>query len=106
MHILSKMSLLVVLAVGLVSCGKDEMVAVDRSSGFDVFVENYNGYIIDWLQRELKQVEAQEVSLQKELDDEAATENEKAITRKEMESLATTRTKLKFLGGNTPSTIR
>ncbi len=73
------------------SCG-DEVVKVDRPTGFKEFVTNYNDYISDWLEEQMIEINEQHAKLDKKLS-ETSTPEETVAINKELKILLRSREK-------------
>ncbi len=67
------------------SCGEDQ-VKVDRPTGFEDFVSNYNVFIAEWLQKQMVSLNEQHLELEKELA-AASTADEKAPIEKKIKAV-------------------
>lgn len=89
-NLILKCSLLL-MPLGFLSCSEDA-VKMNRSSGYEDFVSNYNDYISEWLEEQLITIDENKLELEKKIA-VAASPEVKAALEKELESVVRSRAK-------------
>ncbi|MEO1856790.1 MAG: ABC transporter substrate-binding protein [Rubritalea sp.] len=89
---------LCLLSVPLFTSCEETTVKVQRESGFEAFVENYNRNIEEWLLEEQEDIDKQEKILTKELQ-AASTETEKKAKQSRLKELVKLREKYAYRQG-------